>query len=59
VLVVEDRRKDYGEHRYNALGMLDDLVVSIVFTPRNDGLRIISMRRANKKERQAYEAHQE
>jgi uncharacterized DUF497 family protein len=39
--------------------MLDDLVVSIVFTPRNDGLRIISMRRANKKERQAYEAHQE
>lgn len=54
-LVVEDTREDYGEKRFQGLGVLRGIVVLFVFTPRDDGLRIISMRKANKKERAIYE----
>ena len=55
VSVVEDVRRDYGEPRYKAIGMLGDMVVSVAFTVRGDAVRVISMRRAGRKERKAYE----
>jgi uncharacterized protein len=58
-LVVPDQRLDYGEPRFRAVGRLDDAVVCLAFTLRGEGLRIISMRRASKAERRAYEARQE
>ncbi len=39
-----DDKQDYGEIRYLTFGYLDARVVTIVWTPRNDCRRIISMR---------------
>jgi uncharacterized DUF497 family protein len=33
-LIVEDTRRDYGEHRYQALGVIDGQLHMLVFTPR-------------------------
>ncbi len=51
-----DNRKDYGEERWIGLGKLDTAVIVIVYTNRNGVLRIISIRRANRNERQIYKA---
>ena len=53
-LTVEDDRRDYGEDRYITVGFLEGSMVVLVWTPRNDAYRIISMRRANERERQLY-----
>ena len=55
MLLKIDNRKDYGEERWIGLGKLYDAVVVIVFTKRNDKVRIISIRRANRNERKIYE----
>lgn len=46
-LVVEDARKDYGERRYQAIGMIGQDLHMLVFTPRNGAVHVISLRRAN------------
>ena len=53
-LTVEDDRQDYGEVRYITIGFLDDTMVVLVWTRRDDARRIISMRRANERERRLY-----
>jgi uncharacterized DUF497 family protein len=53
-LVVEDTRKDYGERRYQAIGMIGEDLHMLVFTPRNDAVHVISLRRANQRERTRY-----
>lgn len=53
--IVEDGREDYGETRYQALGMLGDRLYFVAFTPRNGAMRVISLRKANKKEVSNYE----
>ena len=53
-LTVEDDRWDYGEARYITVGFLGDTMVVLVWTPRNEAYRIISMRKANERERQLY-----
>ena len=53
-LTVEDDRRDYGEDRYITVGFLEGSMVVLVWTPRNDAYRIISMRKANERERQLY-----
>lgn len=60
-LEVQDRRRDYGEVRYVAVGVVDGIVLTVVYTDRNRGeetavRRIISARRSNRHEREAYEA---
>lgn len=50
-----DTRKDYGEERYIALGAIGERLFSMVFTVRGDVLRIISLRKANKREVNSYE----
>lgn len=54
-LIWEDKRKDYGEQRYCALGFIADRLHSVVFTPRDGKPRIISLRKANKREVKRYE----
>ena len=49
-----DVRADYGEDRYIALGMVDDRVMFVVYTLRNDAIRIISARGAEPHERRRY-----
>ncbi len=54
-LVWEDMRKDYGERRYCVLGFIEDRLHSVVFTPRDGKPRVISLRKANKREVKRYE----
>lgn len=55
VLIELDDRHDYGEARFAAIGVLRDLVVLLVYTEReNDIIRIISLRRAVKYERDRF-----
>ena len=53
-LTVEDDRQDYGEVRYITVGFLDEAMVVLIWTRRDDAHRIISMRRANERERRLY-----
>ena len=53
-LTVEDDRQDYGEVRFITIGLLGDAMVVLVWTPRDDASRIISMRKANERERRLY-----
>jgi uncharacterized DUF497 family protein len=50
LVTVEDKREDYGEPRYVALGLLKGVVVSLVYAERNDQVRLISIRKALKHE---------
>lgn len=54
-LIRADTRFDYREARYQALGLLGMRVHLAVFTVRDDALRIISLRRANRREERHYE----
>ena len=55
-LVGRDDRRDYGETRFWALGAIDGLIYSLVFTMRPGRLRVISLRRASRRERILYAA---
>ena len=50
----EDKRKDYGETRTLALGYIGDTLHALVFTLRGGAIRVISLRRANRRERNRY-----
>ncbi len=54
-LIWEDKRKDYGEQRYCVLGFIEHRLHSVVFTPRDGKPRVISLRKANKREVNRYE----
>jgi uncharacterized protein len=49
VAIVDDR-KDYGEVRIQLFGLIEGKAHCAVVTPRPNGLRLISFRRANEKE---------
>jgi len=51
----QDTRCDYGEIRFRALGYLDGRMHALVFTETAQGIRIISFRKANKREVLTYE----
>ena len=51
---IEDDRKDYGETRYRAWGLIDGLYYCLAFTYRLGDLRAISLRRAHDKEISRY-----
>ena len=53
--VGRDRRWDYGEERYRLLGMIEERVFVVIFTVRNSVIRVISARKANKREVWEYE----
>lgn len=50
-----DDRYDYAEIRWIALGKMLDVIVVVIYTLRRQKIRIISLRKANKKEREIYE----
>ena len=57
-LVLEDRRRDYVERRFQALGFIGDRLHMLVFTPRSGAVHVISLRKANKREASGYENRQ-
>jgi uncharacterized DUF497 family protein len=54
-LIRPDTRKNYAENRFQAFGLLDGRLYFVAFTVRGDAIRIISMRKANKREEKRYE----
>jgi len=53
-LIKADTRKDYGEVRLRVTAMLDGQLYAAVVTPRGSDLRVISFRRASKREMKIY-----
>lgn len=53
-----DERKDYGEQRWRALGLVGERVHALVFKETATGIRVISFRKANKREVNEYEQAQ-
>lgn len=51
-----DERYEYGEARYRVYGEIDGRLFVVVYTPRGGRLRLISARRANKREVQLHGA---
>lgn len=54
-VVVADARREYGETRLVAAGILDGRLHMLCFIRIPDGIRVISLRRANKREVLEYE----
>ena len=50
----EDDRFSYGEQRFETLGVLSGVPVSIVHTETEDEIRVISFRKATKREANIY-----
>ena len=53
-VTAEDDRRDYGEKREIAIGFIDRRLHVLVFTMRGTVCRVISLRKANKREIKAY-----
>lgn len=54
-LIRPDIRRDYGESRYQAFGLIDNRLYFLAFSLRGDAVRIISLRKANAREVRFYE----
>lgn len=57
-IIRQDIRHPYPEARYQALGRLGAMICFLVFTPIPGGIRVISLRRASRKERRRWQASQ-
>jgi len=53
-LTRPDQRFAYGEARFSTIGLLVDAVVVIGHTESSDEIRVISMRKAERHEREKY-----
>ena len=53
--VREDKRRDYGEERFNMIVEINGIILNITFTPRGEKQRIMSARPANRRERRLYD----
>jgi hypothetical protein len=52
--IILDTRRDYGEPRLRVMTRLDGVLHAAVVTPRGGDLRVISFRRANRREVRLY-----
>lgn len=60
VIAGDDEKHSKNESQFYVLGQTDSgRLLFLVFTIRNDKLRVISARDMNKKERRAYQTHEE
>ena len=56
ILLLEDIKQSQKELRFEAIGrIIKGDILFLAFTARGDKIRIISVRKANKKERRRYE----
>jgi uncharacterized DUF497 family protein len=53
-VVREDRRQNYGEDRFILLGMVQERLLAVAYTLRDQRVRIISARIAEPHERRRY-----
>ncbi len=54
-ILIEDDRRDYGEIRYRAMGLIGIRVHALVFTMRDSIVRVISLRKATRREVKNYD----
>jgi uncharacterized DUF497 family protein len=54
---LDDEDYNTAEERYRTIGLMRGRVIFVVYTWREERIRIISARRATKHERQEYYAH--
>lgn len=52
---LEDRRRDYGERRFQTIGFLVGRMVMVVWTPRGEARHVMSMRKCNAREKAIYQ----
>jgi uncharacterized DUF497 family protein len=52
---IIDSRMAYGEERRRAIGFIGDRLHVLIFTQRGGRIRVISLRRANARERKSYD----
>jgi len=55
-VTTEDDRRIYAERRFVTIGRLRGRLVVVIWTPRGAATRVISMRKANEREKAAYDA---
>ncbi|RKX63665.1 MAG: BrnT family toxin [Tenericutes bacterium] len=53
-LIWKDNRHNYGETRFCALGYIGVRIYHLAFTLRSDRVRVISLRKANRREVNKY-----
>ena len=53
-----DERQNYNENRMRGLVPLDNRLYFLVYVMRNESIRFISLRKANKREAKRYEKNQ-
>jgi uncharacterized protein len=53
-LIEQDVSEDFGEARFLATGMVEGLLITVVYTERGERIRIMSARRANSDEQKRY-----
>jgi uncharacterized DUF497 family protein len=53
-IIVADERRAYGETRFRAYALLHGRLCAVVYTHRAGARRIISFRKANRREQAAY-----
>ena len=54
-IIWEDTRKPYTEKRSLGLGLLENRLHVVCFSLIKNGIRVISLRKANERERKRYE----
>jgi len=52
--IAHDLRKDYGEDRWKIIGKIYGIIISVIYTVRDNAIRIISARKASFNERAEY-----
>lgn len=57
-IIIPDKRHEYGESRFIAMAPIDDRLYVLVYTPRINKIRVISFRKANRREVQIYVKNQ-
>lgn len=55
-IFIPDTRRDYGEARETMMALHEGRLLIIAFTMRNETVRVISMRKANSRERKIYDS---
>jgi uncharacterized DUF497 family protein len=53
-LIEQDVSEEYGEDRFLAIGMVEGVLIGVVYTERGERIRIISARKANNHEQRKY-----
>ena len=55
-LTIRDARCDYPEERFQTFGLVGDRLAIVVWTPISGGIRVISMRKCNDREKSRFTA---